>query len=439
MTAVTNPGPSIDQTPNIGGGPYAAWANSAGTALIGPTGSNVPLGGGGVAISAGTQSVSSGTLSFANSNNVTFGMSGSNQITASFSTNVGLQAVYDGANSISSGSLSLVGNNATWSVNGQTLSLSVGAGSSLVFSNSNNVSFGTAGSTLTASASFAQTNQTAGFYAIGNTTNASSTTFDARTISVNGLGAITAGYSVGSGLLISAPATSSLVGQNGFSVSTNGSTISLFSTPVSRLDFWPVGGITSGQQTNTSASFRYIQMAQPVSFSRVDIPVLMSIGSAVTVATADMNISSGLVIYSRNGSTLSPITGVFGTTTYTWASNSANWSNLTGGRNMSFPINGSLSAGEYWIGFQLSTTNNSSLGLSTTILGNTISILQALSFSASQIQDMGTTNNSSQNIITQGCWSSSISATNQTINMSVITATGTAGQAANFPVIFRNY
>ena len=41
-------------------------------------------GGGGVAISAGSQSVSTGTVSFANSNGITFGMSGSSRITASF-------------------------------------------------------------------------------------------------------------------------------------------------------------------------------------------------------------------------------------------------------------------------------------------------------------------------------------------------------------------
>jgi hypothetical protein len=40
-------------------------------------------GGGGAAFSAGTQSVSTGTVNFANSNGITFGMSGSNQITAS--------------------------------------------------------------------------------------------------------------------------------------------------------------------------------------------------------------------------------------------------------------------------------------------------------------------------------------------------------------------
>ena len=68
---------------------------TAGTAVVGTLDSQglslgVPAyittaaGGGGVALSAGTQSVSSGTVSFANSNGISFGMSGSNQITASY-------------------------------------------------------------------------------------------------------------------------------------------------------------------------------------------------------------------------------------------------------------------------------------------------------------------------------------------------------------------
>jgi hypothetical protein len=43
----------------------------------------LPAGGGGVAIAAGTQTGTSGTINFANSNGITFGMSGSTQITAS--------------------------------------------------------------------------------------------------------------------------------------------------------------------------------------------------------------------------------------------------------------------------------------------------------------------------------------------------------------------
>jgi len=161
--------------------------------------------------------------------------------------------------------------------------------------------------------------------------------------------------------------------------------------------------------------------------------------NAATTATADINISSGLVVYSRNGSTLSPITGAFGTTTYTWASNTSNYSNLTGGKNFSFPINGSLTAGEYWVGFQISTTNNSSIGLSTTLLGNTIAMILGASLTASQIDDFGNTFSANVNAISQGMYTSTITATNQTIAMSNISATGTAGMAGNFPVIFRNY
>ncbi len=75
---------------------------------------------------------------------------------------------------------------------------SIGNGT-VVFSNSNNVSFGLNGSTVTATITVpAQTNQTVGLYALGNTTQNSSTTLDARTLSFNGLGAATVGYSNGS-------------------------------------------------------------------------------------------------------------------------------------------------------------------------------------------------------------------------------------------------
>lgn len=207
----------------------------------------------------------------------------------------------------------------------------------------------------------------------------------------------------------------------------------------SRLDCWPSGLISSSAMTESSASFRYVQLQQPVTFSRIDVPAFVSLGSAGTTATADLNITSGLVVYSRTGSTLSPIVGFLGTTTYTWASNSANWSSLTGGKNISFPVATFLTAGEYWVGFQLSTTNNSSIGLSTTLLGNTISILAGSTVTASQFGDIGNTYSANVNIISQGIYTNTFSATNQTIALSDISASGTAGFGGNFPVIFRNY
>src|SRR6185312_17261612 len=61
------------------------------------------------------------------------------------------------------------------------------------------VSVGYSGNALVVSASSAvQSNQTVGLYGLGNTTQNSSTTLDARSISFNGLGIITVGYSNGS-------------------------------------------------------------------------------------------------------------------------------------------------------------------------------------------------------------------------------------------------
>jgi hypothetical protein len=168
-------------------------------------------------LSAGTQSGSTGTFIFSNANNVTFGMAGSATITASVTvastqgsinfsggtTSNNLSAItFSNSNGISFG---LNGSTMTGSVATSLTNINLSAGttsnnlSAFVFSNSNNVSFGLNGSTVTATITVpAQTNQTVGLYGLGNTTQNSSTTLDARSISLNGLGMVTVGYSNGS-------------------------------------------------------------------------------------------------------------------------------------------------------------------------------------------------------------------------------------------------
>jgi len=77
-----------------------------------------------IQIAAGTQIASSGTVSFVNSNGITFGMSGSSQVTATA----------DYVRSISAGTTNATGNQ-------------------IVFSNGNGVTFGANGATITASVS----------------------------------------------------------------------------------------------------------------------------------------------------------------------------------------------------------------------------------------------------------------------------------------------
>lgn len=82
------------------GNPTLALTNLSGTTASASNGFTLSLsaaapgGGGGAAFSAGTQSVSTGTVNFANSNGITFGMSGSNQITASVETNYQAPGAY---------------------------------------------------------------------------------------------------------------------------------------------------------------------------------------------------------------------------------------------------------------------------------------------------------------------------------------------------------
>ena len=131
-----------------------------------------------------------------------------------------------------------------------------------------------------------------------------------------------------------------LAGGNNVTISQNGNSLTFSAggagsgVAFSRQDLWPNGAWSSSTVTaQGSASIRYLQLQQAVTFSRVDIPVVFSLQTTTTTATAAINISAGLVIYLRTGSTLSPIAGLLSTTTLTYASNTANYSNINGGRN----------------------------------------------------------------------------------------------------------
>lgn len=129
-----------------------------------------------IGIAAGTQTATTGTVVFSNSNNVSFGMSGSNTITASVTVapQTGVSAISAGTTQATSGTVVFSNSNGiSFGVNGQTVTASytvpsvtnsswtVSAGttsntvSQLVFSNSNNVSFGLNAGTITATATVA--------------------------------------------------------------------------------------------------------------------------------------------------------------------------------------------------------------------------------------------------------------------------------------------
>lgn len=216
-------------------------------------------GGGGVGLSAGTQSVSTGTVVLSNSNNITFGMSGSSRVTASYAFNVSGGTTSNNLNALtfsnSNGvSFGLNGSTLTGSVATSLTNINVSAGttsnnlSAVVFSNANGVSFGLNGSTVTGSV--VPGAATLSVFAVGNTTQSSSGTVPSGNVSFNGLGAISMGVSNGS-IQVSAPATSSLSATGAVSLSTNGSTISV---GVPQLSLYAVAGATTAQSSSSTFS-----------------------------------------------------------------------------------------------------------------------------------------------------------------------------------------
>jgi hypothetical protein len=152
---------------------------------IGPNGATVSVvggggGGGGVAVTLGGNTagvlslVSSGTMFLAGGNNVTLSQNG-NSITIS-------------ANTAAAASIS---------ISAGTTSSGFGG---ITFGNANNISFGLNNGTITATAS--QSVQSGAVYVLGNTAGQStSSTYDARSLSIAASGNISAGWSNGSLLL----------------------------------------------------------------------------------------------------------------------------------------------------------------------------------------------------------------------------------------------
>lgn len=185
-----------------------------------------------------------------------------------------------GYSNISTGTAVFMGGpNITLSQNGASISISAGGGGAfsaqggsstfgtLNFTNSNGVSFSNTNGSVWASIA-AQTNQTLSVAMVSQSTgNTSGMSVDARSLSFGGYGGVSAGLSTsagGSTVLISGPATSSLIGTGMMSISSNASTISLgallnvsggagTSTGLTGITFANSNGITFGLSTGASA------------------------------------------------------------------------------------------------------------------------------------------------------------------------------------------
>lgn len=263
------------------------------------------------------------------------------------------------------------------------------------FANSNGVSFGLDGSTITASA--------AGGGGGGIAISASNSAFTSGTVSFNQSGALTIGTGA-QAINFSVPATSSLSATGAVSISVNGSTISIgaptqttqpvaisgsngsfaYSTltmgNLNGMSFYTSNGSMVGsytvptaptvltkegyapyadipmvvvQQGNGTLQFNpdYMPNAQ---FDRVVFPMAMS---NATNSSGSQTLSFWAGIYTKNASTLSLLYSASQTTAVTQSGTAGSYSLMSGMRLFTIPMTQTVTEGQYWLAFLSRTTS----------------------------------------------------------------------------------
>ena len=188
-------------------------------------------------------------------------------------------------------------------------------------------------------------------------------------------------------------------------------------------------------------SFQYVALPQSVTATRLDALLAWSGGSSATTNTCAIAISAYAAIYTINAATLSSLSSGSTQTTYTYASNSAGHTEFIGAaiRPISVPININAPPGEYIVGFNL-VTATSSIGLSTTNIGQTFSIMGGnLLYTASVYGEIGVATASNSNLrYGMGVYTAASTGLPASVSIGSIAQTGASQSQANIALVFRN-
>ena len=285
-------------------------AGSVATVSISMTQSTGPA-----AIAAGTQTATSGTIVFSNSNNITFGMSGSTRVTASFS-----QTVQPAVSGIG---VSNVGNTA--GNTGTTLGTYVLAGAGGVTLSQSTA----AGSLATVSISMTQS---------------------------TGPAAIAAGTQTAtSGTVVFSNSNGVIFGMSNSSVVTASVTAGGSSGSITAFSQWAEFN-TNWTISNATMSMQKVSM--PMYLSATAGVIMMNL-SGNTNSSGALTVSMG--VYTLNGGTASLASS--GSRQISWTSGSATsassqYGGVSGTQYRTLPINVSFTPGDYLFAFVFSTTNN---------------------------------------------------------------------------------
>jgi hypothetical protein len=219
--------------------------------------------------------------------------------------------------------------------------------------------------------------------------------------------------------------------------------------PVQRV-IWPPEFINGPAFGNGSVGFAYYPCNYPVSATRMDGLYNWDGASSATAATAADQITAIGGVYSTFASTntagttnaLTLLSSGSQTISYTYASNSAGSTQVIGSaiRPMSIPININMAPGEYFIAFGMSTTN-SSVGLTTTALAQSISVMAGFTnitaVNYAEFTNATTSNSGIQGAL--GVYSAATGALPNTVPLTAIAQTGANALLGNFAFVLRNY
>jgi hypothetical protein len=400
--------------------------------------------GGGAGFSAGVSNIgnTAGNTGLTGSNLVLSGGNGvslsqsthANGATIGFSVNTSYRASNDAIG------LNTAGTNVTWTVNSSGLSLNASgyAGTATAITGRASITLNSAGLSFNGSALAGTGTAVTGNASI--TLNSSGLSFNGSGLAGTATaltGAIAATVNSG-GVSISVPATSSLVGTQGLSVSTNGSTIYAYPNPLSQWDNF--GEITAAgtAQGNSLVSIQPLRFDWPVAFSNIAVPVSITVTTSANNSTAYIDVSVSGVMYTRNASTLSSLFSFSNSLTQTWTSNATG--TVTGVPFLTATCAGTtLTPGMYYLALHVSTNNTATGGANTTALANTVSMIQAgvIGSAANLAKAWGAQTAASQGVYS-GMGILSTGATRATIAISDYVVTGTRGVLAQYAVGLRN-
>lgn len=363
--------------------------------------------GGGAAISAGANSQSTGTVNFANSNGITFGLSNNGTMTASYNSTqfAGTGTTFAGAN---------ISASMTLNSNGLNLSASVAAPGAAAENNNINL---------------------LGANTAGNTTASGST------IGLSGLNLTLSGTNA-SQVVISAPATSSLVGVGGISISTNGSTISISQVPSVFSRYVNENAVTTTglAADRSSVSIVPFMIQHQLDMSNMRCLISMSGQTTTNNSTNGAAISISGVLYSLNGSSLSSILSGSNTYTGTWSSNAT--ASVFGARALTMNFNNTtrLAPGEYWWAVHVSSATTAANTSGTSNLTHAFTMgIGAANLTQMLGADLWGQATAATRGVSSGLGILSTGATRASIAISEIQQTGSRAQAAKLWLDMRNY